>query len=87
LNNRAHLHDSRGDTAGALSDVDAALELSPRHAGLRRNRAVLLEKLGAQKAALGEVDRAIRRAPDDAPAPALAQRDARMGARGAGRSR
>ncbi len=70
LGNLKRVHGARGDQGRALKVEDLLLQLAPDHPGELRARAALLSNLGAYRAALADVERALSlgSAPD---APAL----------------
>ncbi len=55
---------ARGDVAGALADLDRALELAPESAAIRGARARILWRAGRLDEALADVDRAVQLSPD-----------------------
>jgi regulator of sirC expression with transglutaminase-like and TPR domain len=68
LLNLKHVYFQRGDHARAVKIEDLLLQLAPNHPGELRGRAALLSALGAYKAALKDLERALEigPAPDSA---------------------
>ncbi|HZA14362.1 MAG TPA: transglutaminase-like domain-containing protein [Myxococcaceae bacterium] len=68
LLNLKHVYFKRGDHARAVKIEDLLLQLAPNHPGELRARAALLSALGAYKAALKDLERALEigPAPDSA---------------------
>jgi tetratricopeptide (TPR) repeat protein len=56
----------KGDTAGALDEYNAALEIEPDDVDLRRTRALLLGELGRYEEAIADFDYLLSRQPRNA---------------------